>query len=130
MAMYHRPPRNDLLDMTRRGGGQPREIDGRSMRASPDEVLPVVIATILRAEGSTGVQTHVRQVHRYLEGCGRDAELVTPFSWGRWLTVPVFGARLLLERLSRAASVAWYRHWHEAFVRNALRRTLARTGAC
>jgi glycosyltransferase involved in cell wall biosynthesis len=26
--------------------------------------------------------------------------------------------------------VAWYRHWHEAFLRNALRRSLAEVGAC
>jgi glycosyltransferase involved in cell wall biosynthesis len=88
----------------------------------------VVIATILREEGSTGVQTHVRQVRRYLGESG--TRLVTPFSWGRMLTVPVFGVRLVLERCSGSANVAWYRYWHEVFLRRALRRSLADVGVC
>jgi glycosyltransferase involved in cell wall biosynthesis len=90
----------------------------------------VIIATILREEGSTGVQTHVQQLRRYLEQLGTTTELVTPFSWGHTLTVPVFGFRLALKRVSGSASVAWYRHWHEAFLRNALRRSLAEVGDC
>jgi glycosyltransferase involved in cell wall biosynthesis len=90
----------------------------------------VVIATILREEGNTGVQTHVRQFRRYLREHGTVSTLVTPFSWSRALTVPVFGLRLALERCSGAASVAWYRHWHEVFLHNALRRSLADAGAC
>src|SRR5215472_13684243 len=125
--MYHDAPGHALLSMTRREGGLAEVVDG----PVPDQVgLPLVIATILREEGSTGVQTHFRQLRRYLDGCGRDAKLVTPFSWGRWLTVPVFGVRLVLEKLSGSASVIWYRYWHEAFVYNALRNALARTGAC
>ena len=113
--------------MTRHDGRCPGTGDGRL----PGEAfLPLVIATILREEGNTGVQTHVRQLRRYLGECGRASTLVTPFSWGRALTVPVFGLRLALERCSGAASVAWYRHWHEVFLRNALRRSLAEVGAC
>ena len=95
-----------------------------------DASLPLIIATFLREEGSTGVQTHVQQLRRYLEECGTTATLVTPFSWGRTLTVPVFGLRLVLERCSTSASVVWYRHWHEAFLQKALRRSLAETGDC
>jgi glycosyltransferase involved in cell wall biosynthesis len=90
----------------------------------------LVIATILREDGNTGVQTHVRQLRRYLDGLTARATLVTPFSWGGALAVPVFGLRLVLERCSGSASVAWYRHWHEVFLRNALRRTLGELGAC
>jgi glycosyltransferase involved in cell wall biosynthesis len=89
-----------------------------------------VIATILREEGITGVQTHVRQLRRYLAESGTAAMLVTPFSWGRRLTVPVFGFRLVLARCSGSASVVWYRHWHEVFLRKALRRCLAGVGDC
>jgi glycosyltransferase involved in cell wall biosynthesis len=92
--------------------------------------LPLVIATMLRDEGITGVHTHVRQLCQYLEGCGATFTLVTPFSWGRTLTVPVFGLRLALERCSRPASVTWYRHWHEVFLHNALRQRLAEVGDC
>lgn len=58
------------------------------------------------------------------------AALVTPFSWARPLTVPIFGFRLVLQRCSEPASVAWYRHWHEVFLRNGLRRSLAELGDC
>lgn len=92
---------------------------------------PLVIASILREEGITGVHTHIRQLRQYLEGCGISTRLVTPFSWGRVLTYAVFGIRpLVLERLSGSASVFWYRYWHEAFLRNALRRCLAQIGDC
>ena len=88
----------------------------------------LLIATILRPEGSTGVHTHVRQFCRYLDKSGIAVQLVTPFSWGRELRQPVFGVRLLLERASGAASVVWYRHWHEVFLRKALRKRLATLG--
>jgi glycosyltransferase involved in cell wall biosynthesis len=97
-----------------------------------DEVSgPLVIASILREEGITGVHTHVRQLRQYLEKCGTSTWLVTPFSWGRLFTYAVFGFRpLVLERLSGSASVFWYRYWHEVFLRNALRRCLAQIGGC
>ena len=101
-----------------------------SVQDSPEVSPSLVIATILREEGSTGVHTHVRQLRQYLDERGEPADLVTPFSWGQALTVPVFGARLLLERISTPASVAWYRHWHEVFLYRALRMRLAGTGEC
>ncbi len=62
--------------------------------AFPSEAsLPVVIATILRGDGITGVGTHIRQLRRHLRECGAASTLVTPFSWGRALTVGVFGFR-------------------------------------
>jgi glycosyltransferase involved in cell wall biosynthesis len=101
-----------------------------SERSRDQHSRPVVIASLLREEGHTGVQTHVQQLRRYLEERGTSARLVTPFSWGRLLTYPVFGFRLLLERFSAGGGVMWYRHWHEVFLRNALRRHLAQLGDC
>lgn len=99
--------------------------------ASPaDDVHRVVIATMLREEGNTGVHTHVRELRRYLDESGPRATLVTPFSWGRALSVPVFGLRLPLERCNRPASVAWYRYWHQLFLERALRRELATVDDC
>jgi glycosyltransferase involved in cell wall biosynthesis len=99
--------------------------------ADAEEAVPsLVIATILREEGITGVHTHVRQLRSYLDSSGMPTTLVTPFSWGSALTAPVFGARLVLGRLSPPASVVWYRHWHEAFLYRALRRRLAEAGNC
>lgn len=95
-----------------------------------DASVPLIVATILREEGSTGVQTHVGQFRDYLDRNGMPASLLTPFSWAPLLTVPVFGFRVALVRCSTSASVAWYRHWHEVFLRNALRRSLAEAGEC
>jgi glycosyltransferase involved in cell wall biosynthesis len=93
--------------------------------------VPLVIATILRGDGVTGVDTHIRQLRQYLRDCDTDSTLVTPFSWGRPLTYPVFGfRRLVLDRCSPSVSVAWYLYWHEVFLRNALRRQLAHVGNC
>ena len=55
---------------------------------------------------------------------------VTPFSWARPLTYPVFAPRLVLAKVYPPASVVWYRHWHEVFLHKALRRELAATGDC
>ena len=91
---------------------------------------PLIIATILREKGITGVHTHFRQLCQYLERQGKPATLVTPFSWGRPLIKPVFGVRYLLERCSGSANVWWYRHWHEVFLYQALRRALATADDC
>lgn len=95
-----------------------------------DAGIPLVIATLHRAQGVTGVQTHVQELLGHLERRGRTAALVTPFSWGGPLTVPVFGPRLLLSRVSRPAGVMWHRHWHEVFLRKALQERLGRLGDC
>src|SRR3989442_15226249 len=92
--------------------------------------MEVIIASILREHGTTGVNTHVDQLRSYLERTGTPTTLVTPFSWARPLTVPVFGVRRALVRCSRPASVVWYRHGHEMFLRQALRRLLRDVGDC
>lgn len=102
---------------------------GRGLAGEASE--PLIIATTLREEGNTGTHTHIRQLRRHLEGNGITTTLVTPFSWARPLTYPVFGLRrLVVDRCSRAAGVAWYLYWHELFLRNALRRLLADIGDC
>lgn len=108
--------------------GTPSGSSERSRLAKPS--LPLVIATMHRPEGITGVQTHVRELRQYLERHGRAASLITPFSWGGLLTVPAFGPRLALARVSGPASVAWHRHWHEVFLHNALRRHLGGMDEC
>jgi glycosyltransferase involved in cell wall biosynthesis len=90
---------------------------------------PLIIATMLREDGITGVHTHVRQVREYLGRLKVDARVVTPFSWHRTLT-PVFGLRVALKRFHRAAGVVWYRYWHELFLYHALRRNLAELDEC
>lgn len=91
---------------------------------------PVVIASMMREHGETGVQTHVRAVRDWLAAHGRAVRLLTPFSNPRVLVYPVFGVRRLIDRLHKPTSVWWYRHWHAVFLRRALHRQLAGGEAC
>lgn len=85
---------------------------------------------MMREQGETGVQTHVRAVRDWLARNGRPAQLVTPFSYSRWLVYPVFGLRRLIDRVNKPASVWWYRYWHTIFLRRALRRRLSKGDTC
>jgi glycosyltransferase involved in cell wall biosynthesis len=89
----------------------------------------VVISALYRDRGSTGVHTHVRQLRRYLEESGTTTTWVSSFSWGRMLQIPVFGFRFVLMPW-RGAEIMWWRHWHEVFLRHALRRELSGAGDC
>lgn len=91
-----------------------------------DGAIPLVISSLLRPEGETGVHTHIRELRRFLDHQGVASTLVTPFSWQPALSAPVFAVRLALAHLSTSASVMWYRHFHEVFLRKALRRRLQR----
>jgi glycosyltransferase involved in cell wall biosynthesis len=88
----------------------------------------VVIATVMRREGATGVQTHVRTVEDFLRAIDRPAAVVTPFDSPSPLLYPIFAARLPVRRVSRAAGVWWYRRGHAHFLADALRRRLRATG--
>ncbi len=82
---------------------------------------PVIVATIMRPEGETGVQTHFNAFAAYLAARGDHCRVVTPFDLPRALVVPTFGVRRVLDRLSGPASVWWYRFWHALLLWAALR---------
>jgi len=86
--------------------------------------MQTVIATLMRPAGDTGVQTHFNTFRRWLDAEHRDALLVTPFDAPRWQFMPVFGLRLIVDRLSKPWSVWWYRRWHAFFLRRKLRTVL------
>ena len=109
-------------DVTRRGGAEPVLGEGQSSGASAPSV---VVATIFREDGETGVHTHFGQLRDYLERHGTGVSVVTPFAWNRTLSYPVFAPRLVLRHVSPPAAVVWYRHWHEVFLYRALRQRLA-----
>jgi glycosyltransferase involved in cell wall biosynthesis len=90
----------------------------------------VIVATTFRKDGTTGVHTHFQQVAQFLRQHGTPVRIVTPFSWARPLTYPTFAPRLALQHVNGSASVLWYRHWHELFLRNALDHELGATGDC
>ena len=72
----------------------------------------IIIATIMRPEGETGVQTHFQAYMKYLLASACPFELLTSFSASHWQVYPVFAVRKLLKG---EASVWWYRYWHAFF---------------
>lgn len=105
-------------------------VPGSPGRLHDATLLPILIATMHRPEGITGVQTHVRQFRQYLDRQALSVPLITPFAWAGPLTVPVFGPSRLLALVNGSLGVAWHRHWHEVFLREALRRRVAEVGEC
>ncbi len=117
---------NQKAKKARRADSTAAEASGAAVQCEPS----LVIASIHREEGVTGVHTHIRQFRLYLDKVKVDAPLVTSFSWNRTLTYPVFGLRKVIRPCSKAASVLWFRHWHEVFLYHALRRRLAKLNEC
>ena len=79
----------------------------------------ILIATINRHIGDTGVQTHARALHDGLAAAGMACDIVTPFERpAMWL--PIFAMRKLLAPFNPTWSTRWYRHWHAAALRQAL----------
>lgn len=91
---------------------------------------PVIIATIFREVGGTGVHTHFHQFRGYLQQRGIPVTVITPFSWNRPLAYVFFSPRHVLKYCSPPVGVIWYRHWHEVFLYRALRRMLADMDGC
>lgn len=97
------------------------------MQPAPVPEPTIVLATLLREAGGSGVQSHVATVRSYARSSGRAATVVTPFSQRSLTRMPVFGARLVLGRMSGPLGVWWYRQWHETYLRGGLSARLAET---
>ncbi|NUR94041.1 MAG: glycosyltransferase family 4 protein [Kribbellaceae bacterium] len=79
----------------------------------------------MRPAGTSGLQSHVRTFHEYLDGASRAAAVVSPFSLRSLTMKAVFGARLAIRPVSKPAGVWWYRHWHAYYLQKALDRRIA-----
>src|SRR5438309_1144386 len=86
----------------------------------PARPAHILIATLNRQQGITGVHTHTNALMDGFVSAGHRCDLISPFSEGnRWL--PLFAVRpLLLHRLNRTWSTHWYRHWHRKALSSAL----------
>lgn len=102
--------------------------DAAGRRAHADGDSTIVVATIERPASRTGSHAHVRQLLDHLQRSGVPADLVTPYSRSVLLSAPIFGARLALDGLSEPLGMLWYYHWHEVFLKRALRARLAALG--
>src|SRR5665213_366285 len=90
----------------------------------------IIIASIMRPTGETGVQTHFNAFNAYLIKTGVEVEIVTPFSAPAWQVFPVFGLRKLIDSINGPASVWWYRSEHEYFLFKELKKKLSGGEPC
>ncbi|MDD4914455.1 MAG: glycosyltransferase family 4 protein [Methylococcales bacterium] len=97
------------------------------MSANENEII---IATIMRPSGETGVQAHFNCFRDFLSSRQYRPRLITPFSSPGALVYPLFAVRKILDKLSGPASVWWYRYWHAFFLRMALKKYLKNGAAC
>lgn len=88
----------------------------------------ILIATLLRERGPTGVQTHIGVVKRHLLTRNFGVSVATPFLNPRPAVYPVFAIRRLVETFNREAGVWWYHYWHYVFLKFALRGILRTSG--
>lgn len=93
-----------------------------------DRDVPIVIATILRTRGVSGVQTHVAQFAQYMSERGVHHEVVTAFSAAGPGRLAAFGVRRIVEPLHGGAAVAWYSWSHRAVLERVLRARLSALG--
>jgi glycosyltransferase involved in cell wall biosynthesis len=88
--------------------------------------MRIIIATINRPEGDTGVHTHTRALSGGLRAAGASVEVISAFDGGPgWLGL--FAVRpVILNRLNRTWGTLWHRRWHGAALRRALVRDFGR----
>ena len=72
----------------------------------------VVVLTMMRPAGNTGVQTHTQVLLDGLAARGLHAPLITPFSGRKWWKGVFAIRRLVLDFVNRNWALRWYRHWH------------------
>ncbi|MFI5731318.1 glycosyltransferase family 4 protein [Kribbella sp. NPDC051587] len=85
----------------------------------------VVIATLMRLEGPSGLQSHVRTFDTYLQDQHEPVSVISPFSARSPFVLPIFAARIGVRKLSRPAAIRWHEYWHAHYLEAALRRHLA-----
>lgn len=84
----------------------------------------IIITTILREHGETGVQTHFNAFREYLNKVSQPSILVNPFSAPAWLVYPLFSLRTLISIIHKPSSIWWYRHWHFQCLKLALKKVV------
>ncbi|GAA2789503.1 glycosyltransferase family 4 protein [Kribbella solani] len=80
----------------------------------------IVIATLMRPEGGSGLQAHVRTFREHLQAIDEPVSVVSPFMARSPFVLPVFAARLGIRPFSRPAAVWWHQYWHARYLRSAL----------
>ncbi|MFA7441437.1 MAG: glycosyltransferase [Sphingomonadaceae bacterium] len=104
--------------------------------ASAHPPRPVLIASIMRPTGETGVRAHMRAVLSAVAVGRRDdadawpsVSVVSPFA-APWRIGVLLGARALIEPFFPSLAVRWYRTGHGWLLRSVLAKRLADGAPC
>jgi len=89
-----------------------------------NEIKKIVIVSLMRPSGTTGVQTHVNTFSAYLDSVSQPWQLVTPFSAPKFLLYPFLALRKLIALISPSAAIWLYRKGHAWLLGLALQRVL------
>jgi glycosyltransferase involved in cell wall biosynthesis len=92
--------------------------------------MSIFIATLSRATGQEGVQTHFNEFRRFLERKGTNVRFVNPFDNTRALVWPTFAMGRVINPFSGALGVWWYRYFHYVLLRRAVARHLRSGRPC
>lgn len=100
-----------------------RTVESSNQLHGEESSSSVLIATVNRSKGDTGVHTHTRALADALSAAGVCCQIQSPFLAGaHWL--PIFAFRRVLDRVSRTWGTRWYRQWHQAALGASLKRSL------
>ena len=80
----------------------------------------VIIATIMRKNGGSGLQTYINNLNDHINVTGGRAVILTPFDYYRLPTTMLFGFRKIVDNFSDELSTWWYEYWHYYFLKLAL----------
>ena len=83
---------------------------------------------MLRRQGETGIHVHMATFLDELRSRGYPVVFVNHLSAFKFLGLPIFGVRRIVDRINGSLSVAWYVFWHLWFLRVALRARLRGLG--
>jgi glycosyltransferase involved in cell wall biosynthesis len=89
-----------------------------------NEIKKIVIVSLMRPSGTTGLQTHMNTFTAYLDSVSQPWQLVTPFSTSKFLLYPLLALRRLIEPIFPSAAVWLYRKGHAWLLGHALKRVL------
>ncbi|HSB93405.1 MAG TPA: hypothetical protein VLC28_09820, partial [Flavitalea sp.] len=84
----------------------------------------VIIATIMRKKGNSGLQTYINNLSDHINATGGKASVLTPFDYYRLPTTILFGFRRLVDYISDELSTWWYEYWHYYVLKLALAKKL------
>lgn len=84
----------------------------------------VIIASLMRNEGNTGVQTHMKQAMELFEASGMSVSFASPYDYNKAISSVAFATRKIAGAIYSPATVSGLELFHERFLTSALKKKL------